>query len=138
MKSQYTVQIFLAEFLVLSWDFLVVDNYTAVSTDWLSVLIVLALPWIISTATHFLCSWWIGYAKQEFHGPMNSSKRGLGIASNSWQLFHWIAYSFHSIFVYNIAVVFQLIVNEMCRIINVQCIVWILFIFTRKIILNNL
>jgi hypothetical protein len=29
----------------------------------------------------------IGCAKQKFHGPMNSWKRRLGIASKSWQLF---------------------------------------------------
>ena len=64
----------------------------------------------------------IGCAKQEFYGPMNSWKRGLGITSKSWQLFHWIS-SFHAIFVYNVAVMFQFLVNEMCLIINMHCIV---------------
>ena len=68
----------------------------------------------------------IGYAKEEFHGPMNSWKRELGLTNKSWQLFHWISYSFHAIFVYNLSVMFQFFVNEICRIINVQCIVWIL------------
>ena len=54
------------------------------------------------------------YAKQEFHGPMNSRKRGLGVTSTSWQQFHWISYSFHAIFVYKKAVMFQFFVNEMC------------------------
>ena len=33
------------------------------------------------TALRIVC------AKQEFHSPMNSWKRGLGITSKSWQLF---------------------------------------------------
>jgi len=53
----------------------------------------------------------IGYAKQEFHGPTNSWTWGLDITSKSWQLFHWISYSFHAIFVYNIAIMFQFFVN---------------------------
>ena len=93
---------------------------------------------LVSIETHMLAAdledttLKIGYAKQEFHDPMNSRKRGLGIIRRSWQLFHWISYSFHGIFVYNIAVIFQFFVNEMCRIINMQCIVWILSFLPEK------
>ena len=33
----------------------------------------------------------ISSAKQKFHGPMNLWKRGLAIASKSWQLFFCLA-----------------------------------------------
>ena len=48
---------------------------------------------LVSIETHMLAAdlegtaLRIGCAKQEFHGPMNSWKWGLGIASKSWQLF---------------------------------------------------
>ena len=83
---------------------------------------------LVSIETHMLAAdleataLKIGYAKQEFHGPM---KTGLGITCKSWKLFHWISYSFHAILFYNIAVMFQFFMNEICQIVNVQCIVWI-------------
>ena len=48
---------------------------------------------LVSIETHMLAAdikdtvLRIGCAKLEFHGPMNSWKRELGITSKSWQLF---------------------------------------------------